>query len=47
VGPRGLAEGVVELVERSSGESREVSLGDAVATVTDLIAAANRGPGHD
>ena len=37
VGPRGIESGVVELVERSSGQSREVPLEAAVAAVTDLV----------
>jgi prolyl-tRNA synthetase len=38
VGPRGLAAGVVELVERQSGESREVAVEEAHDVLAGLIA---------
>jgi prolyl-tRNA synthetase len=38
VGPRGLAAGVVELVERQSGESREVAVEEARDVLVGLIA---------
>ena len=40
VGPRGLAGGVVEVSERATGESVEVSVGEAAALVAERIAAA-------
>ena len=40
VGPRGLAGGVVEVSERGTGESVEVSAGEAAALVAERIAAA-------
>ncbi len=39
VGPRGLDNGVVELVERASGEQAEVAIGDVVADVTRRLSA--------
>lgn len=40
VGPRGLAEGAVELTERRGGESEAVALGDAAAAVAERVRAA-------
>ena len=37
VGPRGVGDGMVEVVERRSGASRDVALDDAVADVTALV----------
>ena len=39
VGPRGLENGIVEMVERASGDKSEVALADVVATVTSRLAA--------
>jgi len=39
VGPRGLDNGIVELLDRRSGESTEVTLDDVVSTITRLVAA--------
>ena len=39
VGPRGLGNGVVELLDRRSGESTEITLDDVVPTITRLVAA--------
>lgn len=39
VGPRGLADGIVELAERASGEKREVAVADVVAEVVSLVTA--------
>ncbi len=38
VGPRGLGNGVVELLDRRSGESSEVALGDVASTIARLVA---------
>ena len=38
VGPRGLENGIVEMVERASGEKREVPLDEVVTTVTSRLA---------
>ncbi|MCU7822129.1 proline--tRNA ligase [Kitasatospora sp. DSM 101779] len=43
VGPRGLKEGVVEVVDRASGETVQVPVADAVGHVAGLVAAARRG----
>ncbi|PBC76979.1 prolyl-tRNA synthetase [Streptomyces sp. TLI_235] len=43
VGPRGLKEGVVEVVERATGETVRVPVADAVGHVAGLVAAARRG----
>ncbi|MEW1911905.1 proline--tRNA ligase [Kitasatospora sp. NPDC085895] len=43
VGPRGLKEGVVEVVDRASGETVQVPVADAVGHVAALVAAARRG----
>ena len=40
VGKRGLAEGIVEITERATGETRKVPVGDAVAQVSATLAAA-------
>jgi prolyl-tRNA synthetase len=40
VGPRGLENGVVEFVERKSGDTRNVAVGDAVAQVGAFLASA-------
>lgn len=37
IGPRGIDNGVVELVERRSGETREIPIGAIVAEVTSLV----------
>ena len=37
VGPRGVGDGIVEVVERRSGTSRDVALDDVVADVTALV----------
>ncbi len=39
VGPRGLGNGIVELLDRRSGESTEITLDDVVPTITRLVAA--------
>jgi prolyl-tRNA synthetase len=39
VGPRGLAEGVVEAVRRSDGEKLAIPVDEAVATVSGLVVA--------
>ncbi|VAV95705.1 Prolyl-tRNA synthetase, bacterial type, partial [hydrothermal vent metagenome] len=39
VGPRGLGNGIVELLDRRSGESIEIILDDVVPTITRLVAA--------
>jgi len=38
VGPRGLGNGIVELLDRRSGESTEITLDDVVPTITRLVA---------
>ncbi|WP_030269594.1 proline--tRNA ligase [Streptomyces sp. NRRL B-24484] len=43
VGPRGLKEGLVEVVDRASGETVQVPVADAVGHVAGLVAAARRG----
>ncbi|MEV8092745.1 proline--tRNA ligase [Kitasatospora sp. NPDC085879] len=43
VGPRGLKEGVVEVVERATGETVRVPVADAAGHVAGLVAAARRG----
>ena len=40
VGPRGLADGIVEVTERATGETENVAVGDAVAAVVARIEAA-------
>jgi prolyl-tRNA synthetase len=37
VGPRGVANGIIELSDRRTGESTEVSIDEAVAAVADLV----------
>lgn len=37
VGPRGLADGIVELAERASGEKRDVAVADVVGEVVELV----------
>ncbi|UCG40112.1 MAG: proline--tRNA ligase [Acidimicrobiia bacterium] len=37
VGPRGLADGIVELAERATGEKRDVAVADVVREVVDLV----------
>jgi len=39
VGPRGVADGVVEIVDRSTGTSREVPISEASAVLIDLVLA--------
>jgi len=39
VGPRGLGNGVVELLDRRTGESTEVSLEEVVSTIAGLVTA--------
>ncbi|WP_431681357.1 proline--tRNA ligase [Kitasatospora sp. KL5] len=43
VGPRGLKEGLVEVVERATGETVQVPVADAVGHVAALVTAARRG----
>ncbi|MEV6211178.1 proline--tRNA ligase [Kitasatospora sp. NPDC051914] len=43
VGPRGLKEGLVEVVERATGETVRVPVADAVGHVAALVTAARRG----
>ena len=40
VGPRGVTNGIVELSDRRTGESSEIAIDEAVATVADLVQAA-------
>jgi prolyl-tRNA synthetase len=40
VGPRGLADGVVEVTERASGDRSDVAVGEAAATVAERVLAA-------
>jgi prolyl-tRNA synthetase len=40
VGPRGLADGVVELTERRSGESEQIPVGDAATGMIERVSAA-------
>ena len=40
VGPRGVTNGIVELSDRRTGESSEIAIDEAVATVADLVTAA-------
>jgi len=40
IGPRGLDNGVIELVERKSGDKREIVIEDAVSAITDILGTA-------
>jgi prolyl-tRNA synthetase len=42
VGPRGLADGVVELTSRRSGESEQIPVGDAATAMIERVAAARQ-----
>jgi prolyl-tRNA synthetase len=42
VGPRGLADGVVELTERRSGESEQIPLGDAATVMIERVTTARQ-----
>jgi len=37
VGPRGIANGVTELLDRRTGESRDVAIGSVVSTIAELV----------